>query len=138
LTTLAANAATPAIENAVKTRQASYKLMAKNFKAINDELKSGSPQVGVVQPAAREIARIAPLQVKLFPAGSGPESGLKMEAKAEIWTDNATFVKLNQDLVQKANALNAVAAAGDMAGLGGAVKDLGGVCKQCHDRFKAE
>lgn len=135
---LPAIAATPAIETAVKTRQANYKAIGKNFKGLNDQLKSGAPDAAAVRAAAAEIARLAPQQVKLFPAGSGPDSGLKMEAKAEIWTDNATFVKLNQDFVARANALNSVAAAGNMAAVGGAAKDLGGTCKACHDRFKAE
>jgi cytochrome c556 len=39
-------------------------------------------------------------------------------------------------MVSAANALNAAAAKGDVAGLTAARTTLGGICKSCHDRFR--
>ncbi|WP_375198051.1 c-type cytochrome [Sphingobium sp.] len=134
----AAYAAAPAVTNAVKARQASYKEIGGAFKSINDELKSGSPDMNSVKPLARDIAARAVLLPKYFPKGSGPESGLKTRAKPEIWKDNATFVKLQGDMITAARALDMAAASGNVAGLGSARTALGGACKSCHDRFRTE
>ena len=134
----AAYAATPAVTNAIKARQASYKEIGGAFKSINDELKSGAPDMNSVRPLAHDIATRAALLPKYFPNGSGPESGLKTRAKAEIWKDNATFVKLQGDMITASRALDAAAASGNVAGLTAARTSLGGTCKSCHDRFRAE
>ena len=134
----AAYAATPAVTNAIKARQASYKEIGGAFKSINDEIKSGSPDMNSVRPLARDIATRAALLPKYFPKGSGPESGVKTRAKAEIWKDNATFVKLQGDMITAAKALDAAAASGNVGGLTSARNSLGGTCKSCHDRFRAE
>lgn len=100
----AAYAATPAVTNAIKARQASYKEIGGAFKSINDELKSGSPDMNSVRPLARDIATRAALLPKYFPKGSGSESGIKTRAKPEIWKDNAAFVKLQGDMITAAKA----------------------------------
>lgn len=138
LASYAAFAASPAVTSAVKARQASYKEIGGAFKSINDELKSGAPDMNSVKPLARDIASRAALLPKYFPKGSGPESGLKTRAKAEIWKDNATFVKLQTDMIAAARSLDAAAASGNAASLGAARTALGGTCKSCHDRFRAE
>lgn len=134
----AAYAATPAVTNAIKARQASYKEIGGAFKSINDELKSGSPDMNSVRPLARDIATRAALLPKYFPKGSGSESGIKTRAKPEIWKDNAAFVKLQGDMITASKALDAAAASGNVAALGAARTSLGGTCKSCHDRFRAE
>jgi cytochrome c556 len=131
-----AYAASPAATAAVNARKANYKEIGGAFKTINDEVKSGAPDMNSVRPLARDLAGRAALQLRNFPRGSGPESGLKTRAKPEIWSDNATFVKLQNDMVSAANALNAAAAKGDVAGLTAARTTLGGICKSCHDRFR--
>jgi len=138
LASYAAYAAAPAITNAIKARQASYKEIGGAFKSINDELKSGAPDMNSVKPLARDIAARAALLPKYFPKGSGPEAGLKTRAKPEIWKDNAAFVKLQGDMITAARALDAAAASGNAAGLSAARNTLGGTCKSCHDRFRAE
>lgn len=132
----AAYAASPAATNAVNARKANYKEIGGAFKTINDELKSGAPDMNTVRPLARDIATRSALQLKNFPRGSGPESGVKTRAKAEIWTDNATFVKLQNDMVSSANLLSAAAIKGDVNGMSSARTALGATCKSCHDRFR--
>ncbi len=131
-----AYAASPAATNAVNARKANYKEIGGAFKTINDEIKSGAPDMNTVRPLARDVASRSALQLKNFPRGSGPESGLKTRAKAEIWKDSATFTKLQNDMVGAANQLAAAAAKGDVAAMTSARNTLGGTCKSCHDRFR--
>lgn len=133
----AAWAASPAVTSAISARKANFKEIGGAFKTINDELKSGAPDMNAVRPAARDLATRSAQQVKFFPRGSGPESGVKTRAKAEIWADNAAFVKLQNDMTGAANALNAAAVSGNATALATARTSLGATCKSCHDRFRA-
>jgi cytochrome c556 len=132
----AAYAASPAITTAVNARKANYKEIGGAFKSINDELKSASPDMNTVRPAARDIASRSALQPRNFPRGSGPESGLQTRAKAEIWRDTAVFARLQNDMVQAANIMNSAAASGNVAALRSARDGLGATCKGCHDLFR--
>lgn len=132
----AAVAASPAITAAVKARKANYKEIGGAFKTINDEIKSGAPDMNTVRPLARDLAARSLQQLKYFPRGSGPESGLKTRAKAVIWSDSTAFVKLQKNMVVSANALNAAAIKGNVAAITSARTVLGANCKACHDRFR--
>lgn len=66
----------------------------------------------------------------LFPEGSG---GGDSRAKAEIWSDRAGFDKSMKDAQAAAAAMAAVT---EEAGLGPAMKALGGSCKGCHDKYR--
>jgi cytochrome c556 len=117
-----ASAAAPTISAAIAARKANFKEIGGAFKTINDEIKSGAPDVNTVRPLARDIASRSALQLKNFPRGSGPESGVKTRAKAAIWSDQAGFNKLQNDMVASASTRAA----------------LGATCKNCHDRFREE
>lgn len=132
----AITAPAPAASAAIDARKANFKEIGGAFKTINDEIKSGAPDINTVRPLARDLATRASLISRQFPRGSGPESGLKTRAKPEIWTDPPGFQKLQTDLVAAANNLNAAAATGDVAALISARAALGGVCKSCHERFR--
>ncbi|BEU99401.1 cytochrome c [Novosphingobium olei] len=125
-------------QQTVSLRHANYEKMGKAMKAIGGELKSGAPNKGVVLANAKVIAAVAPQQGKLFPAGTGPSSGLKTDALPAIWTDRATFDGLNARLVTEANKFVAAAGTGDAAAIGGQMKALGGVCGECHRKFRKE
>ena len=129
-------AAAPNIAAAVNARKANYKEIGGGFKTINDELKSGSPDMNAVRPVARDIATRAASTLKFFPRGSGPESGLPTRAKAEIWANQADFVRIQQQMIAAANELNSAATAGDIGRMQSARATLGGTCKSCHDRFR--
>jgi cytochrome c556 len=131
-----AAAAAPAISAAIANRQANYKEIGGGFKAINDEIKTGSPDMNSLRPLARDIAARAAATLKYFPRGSGPESGIKTRAKPEIWKNQAEFVDIQQKMIAAANSLNSAAAAGNLADLTMARNALGGTCRTCHDRFR--
>lgn len=125
-------------QQAIDARHANYEKMGKAMKAIGGELKSGAPNKAVVVANARIIAAAAPQQAKLFPAGTGPSSGLKTDALPAIWTDRATFDALNARLVTEANKFVAAAGTGDAGAIGAQMKALGGVCGECHRKFRKE
>jgi cytochrome c556 len=121
---------------AVDARKANFKEIGGAFKAINDELKSGAPDMNAVRPAARDLASRAAQLPRLFPRGSGAESGAKTRAKADVWTDPASFQKLEAQFAAATNQLNAAATSGDIAALSAARTAVGAACKSCHDRFR--
>ena len=133
---VAVYAASPAVTNAVRSRQANFKEIGGAFKSINDELKTGAPDINTVRPLARDLANRTALLPRLFPKGSGVESGLRTRAKAEIWRDGATFARLQGDMITAARALDAAAASGNIADLNVARARLGSTCKSCHDDFR--
>ncbi|MDD3799067.1 MAG: cytochrome c [Novosphingobium sp.] len=132
----AASAATLSIADAVSVRKANFKEIGGAFKTVNDELKTGAPDINTVGPAAKDIARRAALVKDHFPAGSGPESGLKTKAKAEIWSNPTEFGKYTAALARSAKALDTAARSGDLAAMTKARDALGKTCKGCHSQFR--
>lgn len=138
ISSVAFAAASPAVTSAISARKANFKEIGGAFKSINDEVKSGAPDMRIIRPLARDIAARAALQLKFFPKGSGPESAVKTRAKGAIWKDFATFTKLQKDMMIAANALNTAAAAGNVAAFDSARNSLGATCKSCHEKFREE
>ena len=122
----------------VKSRIAGYREIGAAFKAINDQLRSGSPQLDLLQVSAREIANGTRAQYLWFPAGSGPKPGVKTRAKAAIWAESAKFKSLQDNFAAKAGALAIATKGTDVARIQDAVKDLGGACKACHTVYREE
>jgi len=136
MVSIAATAAAPAPAEAIATRKANFKEIGGAFKSINDEIKSGAPNMNTVRPLARDMAARAAAALKYFPSNSGPDSGLKTRAKASIWANQADFVKLQNNLIDAANALNEAATSGDVAQLTAARNTAGQACKACHDKYR--
>ena len=126
----------PAPAKVIALRKGNFKEIGGSFKAINDELKSGSPDLAMVRPAARDVAARARVAANLFPRGTGQEAGVQTRALPAIWTQSAEFVQLQRNMIAAATALDAVAAAGNVAALPGAVRAVGMTCKSCHDKFR--
>lgn len=122
----------------VKSRIAGYREIGAAFKAINDQLRSGSPQPYLLQVSAREIANGTREQYRWFPAGSGPKPGVKTRAKAAIWAQPTKFKALQDGFAAKAAALAVATKGKDPARIKAAVKELGGACKACHDVYREE
>jgi cytochrome c556 len=134
ITALAVQAAVPDV---IKERQQGLKDMGAAFKTVRDEL-TGGKDVAKIKAASATIAKTANSMDKWFPAGSGPEAGVKTAAKPEIWSDGATFTAARQRLVDESGKFAALAEAGDIAAIGGGVRGLGGACKNCHDNFRVK
>ena len=121
----------------MKARHEHYEAMGDAMKAIGGQLKASAPSVPIIQQHAATIANYGPQILTWFPEGSGPESGRKTRAKAEIWSDAATFRQRAQSFEAEANRFKAAAQSGDLAAIRAGQKSLGDSCKSCHDRFRA-
>lgn len=124
-------------EGTIRTRQASYKDMARASKAIADQLKARDPSVAEIQANAQRIADHAPQILNWFPEGSGPDSGVRTRAKAEIWSNPEGFGTAAARFIATAEEFNIIAGTGDLAAIRAAQADLGPSCRNCHDQFRA-
>ena len=126
----------PAIKETIETRQKNLKDMGAAFKTISDETKKDAPDMAAIVPAADIVQAHATEIGNWFPAGSGPEAGVKTEALAKIWEDRATFDAAVAKLQEEAGKLQAAAASGDAAAVTAQFPATGGACKNCHDTFR--
>jgi cytochrome c556 len=131
-----AMAASTEITEAIKSRKSNYKEIGGAFKTLNDEIKTGAPSIDTIQPLAKDLLKRGSMQMNFFPIGSGPDSGEKTRAKAEIWTEQENFRKIHEDFIQSARKLEQAIDAGDISAITSAQKSLGSTCKSCHDRYR--
>lgn len=131
----AALAAVSAAE-VVKTRQAGLKQLGGAFKSLSDQLNSPSPDKAQVAALTKRINQIAPQIAGWFPAGSGPQPGIKTHAKPEIWTRNAEFQADAHALAGETAKLAAIGAGGDIDAVKAQVKATGAKCGACHSAFR--
>lgn len=123
-------------ESVIKARDDHYHELGDAFKTIRDELRASTPNWDRIKPAAQAVKEASVDQGKWFPAGSGPESGLKTRAKAEIWTDPKGFETAQLEFAREAPKLALLAQAGDAESLGAQFKVVGKTCGGCHDKFR--
>lgn len=122
----------------IETRESNFKSMGKAMKAMNEGLKAEAPDMAAITANASTIRGFAPKISTWFPKGTGPEAGVKTEAKAEIWTDPAGFAAAASRLEPEAAKLETLARAGDVAGARAQFRVVGGTCKGCHDKFRED
>ncbi len=130
----AAPAADPKI--VIETRQANLKDMGANFKTISDQTKASKPDMAAITAAADKIKGYSVDIGTWFPAGAGPETGVKTAALAKIWEDPATFAAAVAKLQLEASAMQTAAASGDIAQVKAQFPKTGGACKNCHEPFR--
>jgi cytochrome c556 len=136
--TASANMATPTdVAAFMHDRHERYEDLGDAMKGLNRELKAGSPSIATVQRHAAHIAQFAPQVPSLFPPGTGPETGRRTRAKAEIWSDPQTFRQRAEAFQREAARFNQAAQSGDLAAVRAAQPGLADSCKDCHDRFRA-
>ena len=135
LTAGGAIAATSA-EKAIALRQAGYKEVGKSFKAVNEELKKDAPDTKLIAKEARMIHGHSLSIPKWFPKGSGPESGLKTKAKADIWAEPAKFSAATKAFQAESQKLRVIAGKGDVEAIKLQVKATGAACSGCHTPFR--
>jgi cytochrome c556 len=144
---LAALAAVPVISAAVAfaapadtitQRQARLKQLGASFKTMNDELRQSSPDAAKVK-ASMAVLRQSSLDLpKWFPAGTGPEAGVKTKAKAEIWADKAGFATDAKSFALEVQKLQGMANANDFDSMKVQAKTVGQTCGTCHTSFRVK
>jgi cytochrome c556 len=120
----------------VRVRVTGLKEMGAAFKHAMDGLHSKVPQIMVIQQSARIIKAHSQAMYSWFPAGSGPQRGLKTAAKPEIWTKPAEFRAALDGLSRAADTFQSAAMSGNADAVRAATRGLGGSCKTCHDQFR--
>lgn len=129
------NPDTPA-GRAADERHENFEQLGAAFKTIDDQMKKDAPDMAAIQAAAGTINGFAPKVASWFPAGSGPDDGIKTEALQTIWTKPAEFQQASTRFADEAAKFATVTQTGDKAAIGAGMKALGGTCKDCHDKFR--
>lgn len=117
----------------IEDRQAAMKANGQTMKILGGMAQGESPfDAAVVKEQGEAMAARFDAVRNLFPPGSdkGPP---ETYAKAEIWSDPEGFVGA---LDKAMNASLALAAVTDQAQLQEAVGNVGGACKNCHDKYR--
>jgi cytochrome c556 len=122
----------------IDDRQRNLRDMGAAYKAISDELKRPKPNLLEIAHYASSLQEIAASQKQWFPAGSGPESGIKTAAKAEIWAQPADFAKWEEDLSAAIALLVKAAAGQDIEIVRRQHEQVGKACAGCHKTFRTK
>jgi cytochrome c556 len=124
--------AAPGAAGIIADRQDKLKKMAEANRVVAEELKKSQPDLATLKTSADFVAATMPDLINWFPAGTGPESGIKTAAKAHIWEDPADFTARYELAVAEARKFQATVAAGDIAAIKTGVDALGASCRNCH------
>lgn len=122
----------------IEARQDGYKAIGRNFKAINDELKTSAPDVTVIETALTAMLDASSGMADWYPEGTGPESGVKTEALDTIWEDPADFATKISDYEAALTDLSAAVETGDLEAIAAAAQATGPTCGACHDKFRLD
>ena len=121
----------------IKVRQDAMKGNGDAAKVLAPMAKGEQPwnQAAAVK-AATEIHTTATKIPSLFPAGSGPETGIKTAALPEIWKDKADFDAKAKTLETESGKLLQLAQANDQAGFKTQFGNVGKACGGCHQTYR--
>jgi cytochrome c556 len=123
------------VSDMIRARIDGYRELGAAFKNANDGLR-GEPQTVLLQQAARQIRNTSRQQYSWFPAGSGPQAGVKTAAKPAIWSSPAKFKAAQDSFAKQADAFQLAVRGGNADVMRAEAKKLGGTCKACHDQFR--
>ena len=123
----------------VKARQQAFKKLGAALKLIHSEVRESSPDAAKIGAAANEVKSAASHLAEWFPAGSGPQAGLKTHAKAEIWSDERGFAAARSAFARQADkSVRELTDPGDHGTWKDAVAALGQSCRDCHDSYRVK
>lgn len=130
--------ASSAVAEQIEARQAGFKKLGKAFKAMSDQLRSGDPDMSILQSATASVPEITSGIETWFPAGTGPESGVKTDALPAIWEKPEDFAQKVGNFKAAAAALALAGQTGDVTAITAAFRTTGGTCKACHDSYRLD
>ncbi|MBU1313070.1 MAG: cytochrome c [Alphaproteobacteria bacterium] len=115
-------------------RQDLMKGIGQSMGALGAIAKGEKPyDAAVVQTSLETISTNAKAFPDQFPEGS--ETGMESDAAPAIWENMADFEAKAEKLATEADTLLAAVPA-DQAGVGAALKTLGGTCGDCHQTYR--
>ena len=129
-------------EEMVETRQAGYQFMSWNMGKIKAQVVDGEEPYdqAKVAAAANAIAAIANsgMGALYSPDTTSAQLGKQTRLKPEFFDNLEEAGRIGGEFVKHANQLASVAAGNDQAAIKKAFGDVGGSCKSCHDKFRAD
>lgn len=120
----------------IQNRQAGYKQIGAAFRGVQEQVRASEPNLPTIRQHAATLARLTPHVSGWFPAGTGPEAGVRTRALPAIWTNQAAFRTASVNLVVAARQLETAAQGTDIAAIRAAAQGLGRTCGGCHDQFR--
>lgn len=121
----------------IKARQDGMKAQGGALKGMGQGLAGGASAADLKQFSAK-LAQSSAQLPGWFPKGSGPESGVKTKAKAEIWTDAAGFKAAADNFKTQAAKLDQTVAGGNMDAIKAQFGAVRGACKSCHEKYEVQ
>jgi cytochrome c556 len=123
-------------QQAIEARQKNFKDIGGAFKVIRDEIRKSQPDQNALVDAATKMDQLAKDLPRWFAKGTGPDAGVKTDAKPEIWSDAKGFEAAAAKFQAEAPKLLTLAKANDIDGIKKQVGAVGGACKGCHDNYR--
>lgn len=128
-----------AAEDVIKSRTQVMQIFQASLIGLSNIVQGKVSQPAHMANYANALAAVGPILVDLYPAGTGPDSGLKTRALATIWDDPEGFAAVMQASGPLVGALVAAAESGDLEATGAALGALGKEsCTACHTKFRAK
>jgi cytochrome c556 len=126
-----------ALQKAVETRQAVFKLIDFNWQPVAAMMRKKAPfDAAQVTKTGERVAALAPMIPDVFATDTRKATNVKTRAREGIWGSMADFKAKSDDLVKAANALAAAGKSGDQKEWLKAAAGVGKACSGCHDNFK--
>lgn len=127
------------VEDTIAARQGFYKLLGANMGVLAGMAKGEIDyDATAAQTASDNIVTLTGYNMgHLYMAGTSNADSDKTRALPKIWEDFAGVQEKGGAFVQAAMKMQEVAGAGK-AEMAGALGDLGGSCKGCHDTYRAK
>lgn len=128
-------------DGAIKARQGMFQLYGFNMGLLSAMAKEKMPyDAELATEAANNLSTVVSLgQSQLWPAGSdnATDGNITTRALPAIWDSTPDVLDKFADLKSAVDALVPVAGNG-LGELKGAMGDVGGSCKSCHDDYRAK
>lgn len=121
----------PASAGVIEDRKANFKANNASMRTIGGALGAGD--FATIAAEAQKIADWAAVMPDYFPEGSGTGD---TSARPAIWENFEGFTAAAKANHDAALTLLAAAEAGDVNAAKGALGEVGGTCKACHQQFK--
>lgn len=128
-------------DKAIKARQAMFQIYGFNVGILGAMAKEKIPyDAAIAEEAANNLnAAVNMGQSQMWPPGSddATEGNARTRALPAIWETYPAIAEKGEALNKAVAALVPVAGGG-LDALQGAIGDVGGACKGCHDDYRAE
>ncbi len=122
---------------AVENRQAVFKLLGYSMGPLGDMARTGEFDEAAAIQSLERVITLAPMIRELF-ANDTSSYDFRTRALNGIWSNEAEFSRLVDNLVNGANTALGMIRADGASAVRPAVAQVGPNCGACHDRFRGD